>query len=76
MSHEETAPAEISITVNGEARLVHSGRTLRALLDDLALPPERVAVECNRKILRREAFSEVILEPGDRLEIVQFVGGG
>jgi thiamine biosynthesis protein ThiS len=76
MSHEETAPAEISITVNGEARKVRSGRTLRALLDDLALPPERVAVECNRKILRRETFSEVILEPGDRLEIVQFVGGG
>ena len=71
-----TAPAEFSITVNGEARKVQSGRTLRALLEDLSLPPERVAVERNRKILRRETFSEVILEPGDRLEIVQFVGGG
>ena len=76
MSHEDRAAADISITVNGEPRRVRPGLTVRALLDDLSLPPERVAVERNREILRREVFSEVTLEPEDRLEIVQFVGGG
>ena len=66
----------IGITVNGEARGVSCGVTVAELLEQLALPMERLAVECNGKILSRRRFGEARLQDGDRLEIVQFVGGG
>lgn len=46
------------------------------LLANLELAPERLAVECNMLILKRDQWSARILLPGDRLEIVHFVGGG
>ncbi len=46
------------------------------LLRQLQLPVDRVAVERNRQIVRRELRDEVRVEPGDVFEIVTFVGGG
>lgn len=66
----------MEITVNGERRLVAEGTTLARLLEALDLPRDRVAVERNREIARRETWEGLELEPQDRLEIVQFVGGG
>lgn len=66
----------ISISLNGEPRDVPGDLTLVALLEWLKLPQDRVAVECNRKIVPREGWAGTIVEDGDRLEIVQFVGGG
>lgn len=67
---------EFQITVNGEQRRISSHTTLMDLVRDLDLDPERVAVEMNRTIIKRELWSTT--EPGDRaeIEIVQFVGGG
>jgi thiamine biosynthesis protein ThiS len=66
----------ISIHLNGELREVPEGLTLAAMLDWLALPADRVAVERNREIVPRAAWEETIIQPGDRLEVVHFVGGG
>jgi thiamine biosynthesis protein ThiS len=66
----------IEITVNGEARAVAPGMTVGRLLDELAAPRERVAVELNRRVVRRAEWTAVELADGDRLEIVHFVGGG
>lgn len=66
----------IQVVVNGEPRPVNEGTTLAALLETLGLPRDRVAVERNREIVHREAWDQVSLQPEDRLEIVQFVGGG
>jgi thiamine biosynthesis protein ThiS len=66
----------IEITVNGEARAVAPGTTVRGLLDELEMPRERVAVELNRRVVRKADWSAAELAPGDRLEIVHFVGGG
>ena len=68
--------AAIRVTVNGESREVPEGQTVAGLLELLSLPGPRVAVERNREILRRDRFPEVVLEDGDRLEIVHFIGGG
>jgi thiamine biosynthesis protein ThiS len=46
------------------------------LLDELGLSRELVAVELNRRILRRGEFNETAIEDGDELEVVHFVGGG
>ncbi|MCS7314951.1 MAG: sulfur carrier protein ThiS [Bryobacterales bacterium] len=66
----------ISVRINGQAREVPAGLTVLGLLEWLQLNPERVAIELNRQILRRPAWSETPLEAGAELEIVHFVGGG
>jgi len=50
--------------------------TLAALIESLAMKPDRVAVELNRNIVPRDRWPETPLKDGDRLEIVHFVGGG
>jgi len=64
------------ITLNGESRTVAGGTTIRALLAQLSLPESRVAVEKNRMIVVKSEYGGTVLEDGDRLEIVTFVGGG
>ncbi len=62
--------------VNGESRSVPEGLSLDRLLTFLEVDPSRVAVERNREIARKTAWSETTIEPGDQLEVVWFVGGG
>lgn len=64
------------LKINGEVREVRGNLSLTALLETLSMPPERVAVERNRVLVHRKAFTSVLLEDGDELEIVQLVGGG
>lgn len=66
----------MQITVNGEAREVEEGATLERLVELLALAPERLAVEHNREVVRRADWPRVVLQDGDRVEVVHFVGGG
>jgi len=66
----------IEIVVNGETRTAPPGQTILDLLQQLHLDPARVAVEMDRRIIKQPRWSETVLEPGARLEIVQFVGGG
>ena len=69
-------PVRITVTVNGEPRLLARGTTVRALLDELKAPREGVAVERNRRLVRRAEQESVLLEEGDRIEVVTLVGGG
>jgi thiamine biosynthesis protein ThiS len=66
----------ISIVVNGEKREAKPGAMVADLLVTLGLDSGRVAIERNLEILPRLAWTETPVEPGDRYEIVQFVGGG
>jgi thiazole synthase len=66
----------ISITVNGEHKRVAAGLTLAALASELGLVPEKVAVERNMVVVPRSTLGTVLVEDGDDLEIVHFVGGG
>lgn len=69
-------PLPMKITLNGEAHKVESGTTITALLGALKIPLVKVAVERNLCIVPRSTFDEVILQEGDRIEIVRFIGGG
>jgi len=64
------------VTVNEEAREVAAGTTLAGLVEQLALAPERLAVEHNRRVVPRADWPRVELSEGDRVEVVHFVGGG
>ena len=66
----------MEIVINGESREVPSSTSIGELLRLLDLKEDRVAIELNREILRRDRWTETALQPHDRLEIVQFVGGG
>jgi sulfur carrier protein len=66
----------VVITLNGEPFELDEPLSVHALLARLDIDPRRVAVEHNLAILKRHRFPEVIVSEGDRLEIVNFVGGG
>ena len=65
----------MNLIINGESR-VHSAETLSALVEQLAMKPDRVAIELNREIVPRDRWAQTRLNDGDQLEIVHFVGGG
>jgi thiamine biosynthesis protein ThiS len=64
------------IVVNGESRAAKPGATVVDLLRELGLDSGRVAIERNLEILPRPKWTDTAVQPGDRYEIVQFVGGG
>ena len=66
----------MKVEVNGSEREVESGTSVLALVRALGLVPEQVAVERNRRLVRRDQFDSTALEAGDRIEVVTLVGGG
>jgi thiamine biosynthesis protein ThiS len=66
----------MEIVVNGEAKSVPEQLSVQQLLAHLGVDPERVAVELDRRILKRERWAGTAVAAGSEFEIVQFVGGG
>ena len=66
----------ISISVNGEHKRVTAGLTIAQLASEMGLVPEKIAVERNLEVVPRSQIGSVLVEDGDELEIVHFVGGG
>lgn len=64
------------VIVNGTARAIPAGISIRALVADLGLEGKRIAVEKNGNIVPRSAYDDTTIGGGDRLEIVVAVGGG
>ncbi len=75
MSNQKDA-AKISVQINGEERIIPAGLNIRSLVAHLGLDAERVAVELNRRLVRKPEWDSTMLEAGASLEIVTFVGGG
>jgi thiamine biosynthesis protein ThiS len=66
----------LKLQINGDARDFPDGLTLDALVEQLGMKPDRVAVELNLEIVPRANWQSTQLKDGDKLEIVHFVGGG
>jgi len=64
------------LIINGEDLEVSKAETLQELLGELRIQPERVAVEVNLLIIKKSDYGSCRLKDGDRIEIVNFVGGG
>lgn len=65
------------IEINGEQReLSQSKITLRELIDQMSLAPQRIAVEVNKQIVPGDKWEITYIHDRDRIEIVHFVGGG
>ena len=63
------------VSVNG-AELDIAGKTIAEYLASTNYDPKRIAVECNGDIVPKAKYDETILQDGDGVEIVSFVGGG
>jgi thiamine biosynthesis protein ThiS len=70
------APSALRITVNGEVRTLPAPLPLSTFLAEAGLDLRKVAVERNEEIVPRSAYGTTLLEAGDQLEIVHFIGGG
>jgi thiamine biosynthesis protein ThiS len=66
----------MNIILNGQEETILSGTTLTQLVATFAQDPRGVAIERNRQIVPKSTWDDIILVDNDRLEIVQFVGGG
>ena len=64
------------IFVNGEVRARPVDGALTTLLAELGLTGKRLAVAVNREVVPRSTYAEVQIAAGDRVEILEAVGGG
>ncbi len=66
----------MQIVLNGDSIETMDGCTVEALLQQLGIGRERVAVELNADIVPKAGYEKQLLSNGDKIEIVHFVGGG
>ncbi len=77
----ERVYGDMKIHINGEERVFAGPAppadfTLTSLIEAMGMKSDRVAVELNRAIIPRDRWPQTLLQEGDQLEIVHFVGGG
>ena len=68
--------AKLRLLVNGEPREAPAGCTIEQLVQSLGLKSGRIAVAVNREVVPRSRFGAHPLAAGDRIEILEAVGGG
>jgi sulfur carrier protein len=73
-SQDATPP--LSIRVNGESRTLPAGASVAALVEALGLAGRKLAVAVNREVVPRGRYAARLLADGDRVEILEAVGGG
>ncbi len=66
----------MTITLNGEDYQLAETISLQQLLQNLQIDPTKVAIERNLEIVSASNFAKTIINQGDAIEIVQFIGGG
>jgi sulfur carrier protein len=66
----------MQIQINGAAHEIADDTTMNQLVEMLDLQGKRFAIEVNEELVPRSTFSEYRLSPGDRVEVVQAIGGG
>ena len=66
----------MTIQLNGDRYEVDGPLTITALLAHLNIDPRLVAVEHNVEVVKRQRYETTMVNEGDEIEIVNFVGGG
>ena len=64
------------IQLNGNSFEINPGTNLDELLNKLKIQKNKVAIEVNGEIVERNKYANLILSKNDKVEIVQFIGGG
>jgi len=66
----------VTIRLNGDAHDLPAPLSIAELLARLEIDPRRLAVERNFLVVKRDAYASTVVDDGDEIEIVNFVGGG
>ena len=66
----------MKLIINGNETELSDNLSVSGLLKNLEIEPARVAVEVNLNIIKKNDFQNCVLKDGDKVEIVNFVGGG
>ena len=64
------------IQLNGDPYEINDGTNLNELLNELKIQKNKVAIEVNGEIVEKNKYPNLILSKGDKVEVVQFIGGG
>jgi len=64
------------IQLNGDPYEINNGTNLNELLNKLKIQKNKVAIEVNGEIVEKNKYPNLILNKGDKVEIVKFIGGG
>lgn len=67
---------KITIELNGEPYALDAGTPVARLLAELKLKPNRIAVEINQAVVAKAEYDHTIINQGDHVEVINFVGGG
>ena len=67
---------KIKIKVNGKFKYVPENYDISYLVKDLKIPLKKVAIELNQEIIDKKKISKITLKKDDKIEIVNFIGGG
>ncbi|EIE3745346.1 sulfur carrier protein ThiS [Staphylococcus pseudintermedius] len=66
----------MEVFVNGEQQQFEEGTTVQDILDHFGIEAKRMAVERNAAVVKRSAWAKTEVQQDDRLELLEFVGGG
>jgi sulfur carrier protein len=66
----------MKITCNGETKEITPNTSLVNLIRDMNLNPDTVVAECDGRIINRDDYETLLLQEGNVLELIRFVGGG
>ena len=67
---------KIKIKINGKIKSITQDSNLSAVLKNLKIPLNKVAIELNEEIIDKKKISKIKLKKNDKIEIVHFIGGG
>jgi len=66
----------MKIIINGQAREFQEGLTLLEVLKELSLSDKVMAAAVNMNIVKQDSWDSVVIKENDKLELLDFVGGG
>ena len=72
----DSKTSSILIKINGEDKSIPQNVSILKLIESLKINKDRVVIELNKNILKKDLFDSTLLSENDQLEIVTFVGGG
>ena len=67
---------KIKIKLNGKLVLIPKNSSLKNLASKFKIPLNKVAIEVNMEIIDKQKLNKIIIKSADKIEIVQFIGGG
>ena len=67
---------KINVYINGEKKLISISSNLSDVLKNFEIDASKIAIEINKKVIPKSLYKNTLIKNEDKIEIVQFIGGG